>query len=346
MKPSLLNARLALGVALIAAAGAIASGQTRRGAPVLARTGVALTPANFPRHSPADVDQMFKLGKEVGSTAVFIYQWGQPDLVNVAKQMIESSRKAGLTPIVGLSPTVLSAKRDALDVPEAVRRAAGRKLSFGEKAVYEPYIRDVLELAKLKPPYLCLATEINMLALKDVKEYLRIAHVIKQVYPQIKKISPDTKVFVSFQWDILRMMDVKEPKKIKEWSKQIDVFRPELDVVAFTSYPAEVVGSPDKIPADYYERIFDHVKPGDEVMFMEIGWPTRGKGNEQSQVEFIRRLPALMAKVNPSVVAWSLLHDVRLAEFGDDLATTGLADTSGRAKPAMEAFKTIGSRAR
>ena len=340
------NALIVLGVALVSAAGVIASGQSRRSAPVLARTGVALTPANFPRHSPADVDAMFKLGKDLGSTAVFIYQWGQPDLVDVARQMIESSRKAGLTPIIGLSPTVLSSTRDKLDVPEAVRRAAGRKLSFGEKVVYEAYIRDVLELAKLKPPYLCLATEINMLALKDLKEYLRIAHVVKQVYPLVKKVSPETKVFVSFQWDILRMMDVKEPKKIKEWSKQIDVFRPELDVVALTSYPAEVFGSPDKVPADYYEGILNHTRPNDDVMFMEIGWPTKAKGNEQSQVEFIKRLPALLAKVNPSIVAWSLLHDVRLAEFGDDLATTGLADTSGRAKPAFEAFKAIGSRPR
>src|SRR2546430_11364315 len=121
----------AISVALaLAAAGVTGSGQLRAGAPVFARTGVALTPANFPRHSAADVENMFKLGKELGSTAVFIYQWSQPDLLDVARKMVETSRQMGLTPIIGLSPTTLGGRRDALDVPDAVRRAAGRKLSF------------------------------------------------------------------------------------------------------------------------------------------------------------------------------------------------------------------------
>lgn len=316
-----------------------------------ARTGVALTPPYLGERKPTQehIQTMFRLGREVGSTAVFIYQWSQDDLVDVARQMIQSSRQAGLTPIVALSPTTLSEKRDKLDVPQAVRRSAGGKLSFAEKVVHETYIRDVIELAKLKPPYLCLATEINMLALANLREYLTVAHVIKTAYPLIKRISPETKVFVSFQWDVLRMMDVKEPKKVKEWSKQIDVFRPELDVVAFTSYPAAVVGSPRKIPADYYDHVLDHVQKNDEVMFMEIGWPSGGRagGQEQSeelQADFIGQLPRLMANVKPSILDWSLLHDVRLAAFGDDLATTGLLTTSGKPKPGFDAFKAIGGR--
>jgi hypothetical protein len=191
----------------------------------------------------------------------------------------------------------------------------------------------------LKPPYLCLATEINMLALRNLNEYLTFAQIYKRVYPLIKKASPDTKVFVSFQWDLIRLMAVKEPDRIREHTKQIDVFRPALDLVAFTSYPSEHFPNPAALPNDYYEGILQHVQRSERVMFMEIGWPSTGTGSEREQVEFIERLPALMARVDPIVVAWSLLHDVRASGLGGDLASTGLIEPGGRHKPAFDAFK-------
>jgi hypothetical protein len=333
--------RVGIGILTLAVAFVVTGrGQTRTNG-AIARRGVALTPANFPRHSRQDVENMFTLGGEVGSVSVFIYQWSQPDLLDVARKMMRASRAAGLVPIVALSPTTLGGMRGALDVPPQVRRAAGRRLSFAEKPVHETYIRDALALAKLKPPYLCLATEINLLAIANLKEYLTFAHVYKQVYPLIKKTSPDTKVFVSFQWDVIRMMGVKEPNRIGEHAKQIEVFRPELDAVAFTSYPADSFETPARLPAGYYEGSLQHVQSNEEIMFMEIGWPSTGKGTEQEQVEFIQSLPALMAKVKPSVLAWALLHDVRGSGLGADLASTGLADPAGRRKAAFEAFKQL-----
>lgn len=332
---------LACIVAAVVAPVAIGGSQSRQAGDSIGRRGIALTPANFPKHSGRDVDAMFALGKEVGSAAVFIYQWNQPDLVSVASKMIDRSRAAGLVPIVGLSPTVLTGMRGELDLPAPVAKAVGRRRSFAEKAVHQTFIRDALELAKLKPPYLCLATEINLLAISNLKEYLTFAHVYKQLYPLVKKVSPDTKVFVSFQWDVIRIMGVKEPNRIREHTKQIEVFRPELDVVAFTSYPADHFETPASVPSDYYEGILQHVQRSEEVMFMEIGWPSTGKGSEQEQAAFITRLPALLGKVQPSILAWSLLHDVRATALGGDLASTGLADPSGRRKPAFEAFKQL-----
>lgn len=311
---------------------------------IFSATGVALTPANFPNHSDQDVKNMFKLGKEVGSAAVFIYQWSQPGLVDVARSMMKMSAEAGLTPIIAISPTSLSDLRGDLDLPEGVRRAARRNLSFANKAVYESYIAEVVKLAQLKPPYLCLATEINLLAFKDINEYVRFAHVYKKLYPVIKSISPQTKVFVSFQWDYLSIMDAKEPNKISEHSKLIDIFRPELDLVAFTSYPSARYSNPSDVPADYYERIYDHISRDDPVMFMEIGWPTTGKGNEKKQLEFIQRLPSLMGKTKPEVLAWSLLHDVGGGLLSSDLANTGLVTNNGRVKRAFEAFKELQSK--
>src|SRR5919198_438344 len=113
-------------LAFVLALGVTGRGQTRtRTDDGTSRRGVALTPANFPRHSAGDVENMLRLGREIGANAVFIYQWSQPDFRGVARKMMDASRAAGLTPIIGLSLTTLGEMRGALDVPEPVRRAAG-----------------------------------------------------------------------------------------------------------------------------------------------------------------------------------------------------------------------------
>jgi hypothetical protein len=320
--------------ALLPANCAGASGQA------IQATGVALTPAHFPNHKDADIRQMFEQGQQVGSYAVFIYQWSQPDFVDVAKKVTQVSRAMNLTPVVGLSPTKLSGLRGDYDLPRAI--SSIRNPSFADKPVHEMFLRDAVELAKLKPEYLCLGTEINLLAFKSIKEYLYFAHVYKVAYQMVKKESPNTKVFVSFQWDFLSDMYKKEPNKLQDQKKLIDVFRPELDVLAFTSYPADRFGSPAEIPADYYGNIEKFVKPGDPVMFMEIGWPSTGKGSPEEEAQFINRLPQLMKPVHPMLVAWSLLHDVGGGPLGGDLSSTGLLKSDGTEKPAFSAFRKLG----
>lgn len=302
--------------------------------------GVALTPPNFPSHTPKDMDEMFRQARELADVAIYIYQWGDPNFKEVAPQMVKRAKSAGLKTVLSISPTRLEGARGDLDLPDDVRRKAGRNPSFRDKDVHLPFIRDVLELAQLKPEYLCLATEINMLAFKDIKEYVTFAHVYKRLYPEIKKVAPDTKVFVSFQWDFYNIMDEREPRKIAEHTKLIDVFRPELDVLAFTSYPSGHFRSPAEIPADYYARISRHTKPGDPIAFTEIGWPSEGKGGDEgAQEQFIKRLPQLLSTLKPFQVSWSLLHDVQLSAFGADLASTGLLTRSGRPKPALNAIR-------
>jgi hypothetical protein len=129
--------------------------------------------------------------------------------------------------------------------------------------------------------------------------------------------------------------------KIKEHSKVIDIFRPELDVVGLTTYPSPFHASPAKLPLDYYFWIYHHIKNTDEVLLMEVGWPTSGSGNEREQQAFIRRLPELLNRVNVSVVAWALLHDVGLAEFDANLNTVGLVTNNGQRKIGYEEFKAL-----
>ena len=78
-----------------------------------------------------------------------------------------------------------------------------------------------------------------------------------------------------------------------------------------------------------------------EILLMEVGWPSEGSGSEKEQRQFIRALPSLLDGVNVSVLAWALLHDVRLEEFDANLNSVGLLTAEGRRKPAFDAFEKL-----
>ena len=300
--------------------------------------GVAITPKNFPDHTIADVKEAFGLARTLGNHAVFIYQWQHLDL-KIVEMMLTWSRNAGMTPILGLSPTTLDQGRKELDLPADVRRKAGPVISFANPVIRQAFKEAAVKLARLKPAYLCLATEINFLAMQRLPEYLHFASLYKEAYREVKRVSPETRVFVSFQWEWMRILDAKEPFKIREHSKVVDIFRPELDVVGLTTYPSPFHKTPAEMVPDYYSWVYRHVRKSDEILLMEVGWPTRGSGSDSEQRAYIRRLPALLEQVNVSVVAWALLHDIELPEFDADLNSVGLITGSGRKKPGFGEFK-------
>jgi hypothetical protein len=121
----------------------------------------------------------------------------------------------------------------------------------------------------------------------------------------------------------------------------VDVFRPRLDVVGLTTYPAFFHDTPADLVPDYFTWLAHHVLPTDEILLMEVGWPSEGRGNEQEQRQFIRELPKFLEGVNVSVVAWALLHDVGLEEFDANLNSVGLVTTTGRRKPAFAEFSKL-----
>ena len=284
---------------------------------------------------------MFEMGRNLGTVTVFIHPWSQANFLAVAQNVTAVSRQYGLATMLGLGVTTLDQMRGKLDLPSDLRSSGGPEPSFRDAAVRARFAQDAVALARLKPDYLCLATEINMLAHSSLDGYIAFAEAYREVYPDIKRASPATKVFVTFQWDLLWVMDGMSPDRIAEHTKLIDVFRPDLDVIAFTSYPSGLFATPAAMPSDYYTRIANHKRPGDEVLFMEIGWPTRGRGTEEEQVAFIGRLPALMRDLRPSVVAWSLLHDSGLVIAVDDLFSTGLVNADGAVKPGYDAFRRL-----
>lgn len=106
-------------------------------------------------------------------------------------------------------------------------------------------------------------------------------------------------------------------------------------------YIADVLdlGRPAAISADYYRHISARTSPNDKSVLSEPSWPSQGKGSDSAQEEFNRRLPDLLSKLKPAVVAWSLLHDVQTPQMDANLATTGLLTREGSAEPAEMASR-------
>lgn len=296
--------------------------------------GVGLTPAHFPTSSPEDINSMFTKAKEIGDIGVMIYQWSQPDLLSAAKAMVARCKMEGLRTHVAVSPTTMNGARGTLDVPSWLRYSVGSKLSFSNLTVRNAFTDVCKSLAKLRPDYLCLATEINFLAFANINEYLQFADLVKKIIPQLRAISPNTKYTVSFQWDYFYILAKLEPNRIAEHAKLMSVFLP-LDVVSLTSYPADHFVYPEDIPQDYYNKVASYL-PGQAVGVSEIGWPDAG-GGETAQFYFITRIPSMLS--NMGFVAWSLLHDVPV--LSPSLGTTGLYYASGTAKPAWQGFSSL-----
>ncbi|TXT67685.1 MAG: hypothetical protein BAJALOKI1v1_20002 [Promethearchaeota archaeon] len=255
--------------------------------------------------------------------------------------MIKKAIQHNLVPIIGISPISLDNQRKELDIPLEIRTKLGKRCSFKDSNIKNVFKTIALDIAHFKVPYLCLATEINFLALGNLKEFLRFVKLYKNIYKEVKKISQKTRIFVSFQWDVQYLIDTKELEKVKEHSKIFEIFKPQLDFIALTSYPINFFRNPIDIPRDYYISIDKHIDHSDKVLFLEIGCPTRGLGSEESQVAFVKRLPILLRNLNLIGIDWALLHDVNIPEFDEDLRSLGLFTDDGKEKLGFESFNNL-----
>jgi hypothetical protein len=298
-----------------------------------ARTGILVTPRNFPNQSADDISDMFRLTAEVGSFAVVRLEWSDPNLVAAAQTLATFADRHSLTSVLEVSPFKANMLKGASIAPPKGIATAGGRLSFANAAVSQSFTTSVLELAKLKPPFLAIATDVNLVELSDPGEFSAFAGVYRNLYPRIKEISPDTRIFVSFQWEAMQGRDTAANRRL------LDAFGPRLDLLAMTSDARKLFdkSGPAGIPADYFANISQYSQ-GREV-FVETHWPSEGRSGEADQVTFIRSLPRLMGSLKPAMVAWTLLHDVKVLLVFTIRA--GLITPDGKQKPAYAAFRDV-----
>ena len=289
-----------------------------------AETGVGLTPAHFPHHTADDVARMYQLATRLGSVAVLNFRWDDPNFGRVAEQMLQLAEQDHLQPVVQLD--ILQPGGHALAPPPGVGQ------SF-DAAFVDAYGRAVRQLAEQQPAYLAIATDINRLLAESPDRLAAFAQAYKRVYRMAKQVSPNTKVFVTFNWDIFHNAAASHHVPPGALRQFVDLFRPQLDVLAFSSTPIEAAADPAALPADYFAGIAAF--RGREPLLLQVGWPS-ASGGEAAQAAFVARLPALLAGLSPQMLLWPILHDIPV---GPSLvASLGLYRADGGAKPAAARF--------
>ncbi len=208
--------------------------------------------------------------------------------------------------------------------------AGGNFSTPGVRTAFKNY---ALRLAReFHPRYLSLASEINTYADAHPDDFPNFVSLYHEIYGAIKAESPDTQVFVTFQWDDLNNAIPFDPtcgERYQTKWEQIEIFEPNLDVWAISSYPFVAFDSSADIPPDYYTPLLTRTdKP---LAVAEGGVNSRAigqfKGTPQDQVDYLN---ALHTQLGDRLSFWIylILNDINGEAYRDFLAKNGMESTA------------------
>jgi len=243
---------------------------------------------------------------------------------------------------------------------------AGWEASFANPNVRAAYKNYALWVVRtFRPHYLGLASEINTYMdahPDDAPNFISLYH---EIYTLVKAEAPETKVFVSFQWEDLNNMFPQPEEGNRQplntnW-EQIEAFEPNLDLGVISTYPYFVFNTGKPIPADYYTPLLAWTsKP---VAVAEGGFSSQPVGEIQiSPEDQTAYLNAIHAQLGPRLAFWvnTLLNDLNIDSFAEEMkkqgrdpqdalslgafAYIGLRHTDGSPKPALEVWDELRKR--
>lgn len=276
--------------------------------------GVAgLVPAHYPNPTDSDWKSLFSSIKDYGQVFGSYVEWNDGLKDGIPQQMPlvnDLSKKQGFVPVYALgfkkSPSF-----------------AGIKDDFEKVAVNAA--------EELKPKYLGLGVEVNVLYEKDPEDFGVFVQSYHQLYKEIKSVSPKTKVFPIFQLEYTKGKGyLSGQKRNEEWAI-LEKFEDQMDLAAFTTYPMLDYEDPKDIPEDYYFEITKHTKR--KIAFTELAWPSGSlagrSSSETEQAEFLNRFLELTKNLDKEFMIWTLVHDT---QSNDLFGTIGLKNNDGTEK--------------
>ena len=241
------------------------------------------------------------------------------DIVN----QVVLSRHHGLEAAVVVDPLNGLNRREFHNLP------FGWRGSFGNEKIRRAYLNFVRWIViNFEPRYLGLASEINTYMDAYPEDAPKFISLYIEAYTIIKELSPETEVFVTFQWDDLRNMiseaaEGRKPDTIN-W-EQVEAFEPNLDVWAISSYPYFVFGGDTPIPPDYYTPLVTRTdKP---IAVAEGGFSTGSVGPLKLDYgDQIGYLEAIHDQLGERLAFWVylLLYDLDMGALGEQWNSLGL----------------------
>jgi hypothetical protein len=215
------------------------------------------------------------------------------------------------------------------------------------------------------PRYLGLASEINtyMDAFPDDAE--NFVSLYNEIYKLVKAESPETKIFVTFQWDDLNNMfpqpeEGNRQKMDTNWY-QVEAFEPNLDLWVISTYPYFIFESASQIPSDYYASLLTRTdKP---LAIAEGGFSSQAvgpaHGSPEDQVTYLK---AIHTQLGSRLSFWvnTLFDDLNIDSYAQQMkkdgrdpkdafslgafAYIGLRNSDGTPKPGLEVWDKMRNR--
>lgn len=277
-----------------------------------------------PKHLPEsfwmieDINEYYELSHQMGEHSALNVEWIAEDFHEHAKALTNLSRDNGFKTHFYMSPISLADPRDKPAIPPSV---GGN--SFSDPIVREAYKEWALDIASIEPTYLGIGNEVNLLAANET-EYPHFVTLIQETYDHVKQYYPDQIICVSFQWDVIKLLDQYE---------LFDDFSESVDLFAFTSYPNILVsGDPQEIPDDYFSSMINYL-PTERIGVAELGWFSGSDGSEELQAEFFERLPELIDDADLEYFNLILMHDLPIDLVPEErFSTLGVRNWDGTPK--------------
>lgn len=215
-------------------------------------------------------------------------------------------------------------RREFTGVPE------GWQASFANPRVRAAYKNFSLRvLREFQPRYLGLGSEINTYMEAYPQDVEHLISLYRETYAAIKAESPETQVFITFQWEQLNNLAGDglsgTPYQIK-W-EYIEIFEPQLDLWVISSYPFVAFRTTAEIPADYYTPLLTRThKP---LAVAEGGFVSRKTGHipgtPQDQVNYLN---AIQIQIGERLDFWIylLLSDLDEASYAHFFRQQGMKE--------------------
>ncbi|MCB9452745.1 MAG: hypothetical protein H6672_15005 [Anaerolineaceae bacterium] len=198
---------------------------------------------------------------------------------------------------------------------------------------------------EFQPEYLGLASEINSYMDAHPDDAANYLSLYTEVYAAVKAESPETQVFVTFQWEDLNNLwqFAAEGRDAYDtnWN-QVEMFEPNLDVWAISTYPYVPFPSGTPIPDDFYSILLE--KTDKPLAVSEGGYTARPVGSvigtPEDQAAFLN---AVHDQIGSRLGFWAytLLNDIDMESYTESMQAQGVSATDINT---LGVFQSIGLR--
>jgi hypothetical protein len=265
-----------------------------------------------------------------------------PETDAATKREVQLAKQNGLDIFVAIDPTdPASGRAELAGLPDDLSGAR-----FGDERVQNALLTYARYVAtSYRPKYLAFGVEINSYQREQPEDFEKFVLLYHQAYDVVKDISPQTKVFPTFQLeDMQGYLPLTQPQP-QQWFL-LNRFGNDLDILAVSSYPRSVFHSVDNLPLDYFTQLEQFGKP---IAIVSAGYPSApepDEGTEALQATFLIRMLDYAQKLSMSLVVWFVSQDPTFTGSApyDRLQYLGLRRQDGTPKQAWDIWGLVARR--